>query len=78
MCLAIPGKVVEIDTLTDMATVSVGNVRKEVSTALVEDVALGDYLLIHVGYALNKISEEEAANTLKLFEEAGMLAEEVL
>jgi hydrogenase expression/formation protein HypC len=78
MCLAIPGKVVEIDEATDMATVSVGNVRKEVSTALVEDVALGDYLLIHVGYALNKISEEEAANTLKLFEEAGMLAEEVL
>lgn len=73
MCLAIPGKVVEIDTVTDMATVSVGNVRKEVSTALVEDVALGDFLLIHVGYALNKISEEEAANTLKLFEEAGMV-----
>ncbi|MCW8904405.1 HypC/HybG/HupF family hydrogenase formation chaperone [Sedimenticola sp.] len=73
MCLAIPGKVVEIDAITDMATVSVGNVKKEVSTALVEDVALGDYLLIHVGYALNKISEEEAANTLRLFEEAGMM-----
>ncbi|PLX60355.1 HypC/HybG/HupF family hydrogenase formation chaperone [Sedimenticola selenatireducens] len=73
MCLAIPGKVVEIDAVTDMATVSVGNVKKEVSTALVEDVALGDYLLIHVGYALNKISEEEAANTLRLFEEAGMM-----
>ncbi|AKH19031.1 HypC/HybG/HupF family hydrogenase formation chaperone [Sedimenticola thiotaurini] len=72
MCLAIPGKVVEIDTETDMAVVSVGNVKKEVSTALVEDVALGDFLLIHVGYALNKISPEEAANTLKLFEEAGM------
>lgn len=75
MCLAIPGKVVEIDTATDMATVSVGNVKKEVSTALVEDVNLGDYLLIHVGYALNKISPEEAANTLKLFEEAGMTVE---
>jgi hydrogenase expression/formation protein HypC len=73
MCLAIPGKVVEIDEAADMATVSVGNVRKEVSTALVEDVTLGDYLLIHVGYALNKISEEEAANTLRLFEEAGMM-----
>lgn len=72
MCLAIPGKVVEIDTETDMAVVSVGNVKKEVSTALVEDVALGDFLLIHVGYALNKISPEEAASTLKLFEEAGM------
>ncbi|WP_428610476.1 HypC/HybG/HupF family hydrogenase formation chaperone [Sedimenticola sp.] len=75
MCLAIPGKVVEIDVEADMATVSVGNVKKAVSTALVEDVTIGDYLLIHVGYALNKISEEEAAATLKLFEEAGMTAE---
>ena len=49
MCLAIPGKVVEIDALSDMAMVSVGNVRKEVSLALVEDVAIDDYVLIHVG-----------------------------
>ena len=72
MCLAIPGKVVEIDTATDMATVSVGNVRKAVSLALVEDVSVDDYVLIHVGYALNKISEEEAAKTLELFEQAGL------
>lgn len=72
MCLAIPGKVVAIDETLDMATVSVGNVKKDVSIALVEDVGLGDYLLIHVGYALNKISEEEAASTLKMFEEAGL------
>ena len=72
MCLAIPGKVIEIDEITDMATVSVGNVRKEVSIALVEDVVIGDYVLIHVGYALNKVSEEEAEKTLKLFEEMGM------
>jgi hydrogenase expression/formation protein HypC len=72
MCLAIPGKVVELDEAADMATVSVGNIRKEVSTALVEDVALGDYLLIHVGYALNKISQEEAEKTLQLFEQMGL------
>ncbi|MCW8949748.1 MAG: HypC/HybG/HupF family hydrogenase formation chaperone [Sedimenticola sp.] len=77
MCLAIPGKVVAIDEAADMATVSVGNVKKDVSIALVEDVGLGDYLLIHVGYALNKISEEEAAITLRMFEEAG-LSESVL
>lgn len=77
MCLAIPGKVVAIDEAADMATVSVGNVKKDVSIALVEDVGLGDYLLIHVGYALNKISEEEAAITLQMFEEAG-LSESVL
>lgn len=72
MCLAIPGQVVEYDEATDMATVSVGNVKKEVSAALIDDVAIGDYLLIHVGYALNKISEEEAQKTLALFEEMGM------
>jgi len=77
MCLAIPGKVVEYDAETDMAIVSVGNVKKEVSTALIEDVAEGDYLLVHVGYALNKISEDEAEKTLKLFEEAGMLEADV-
>lgn len=77
MCLAIPGKVVAINEAADMATVSVGNVKKDVSIALVEDVGLGDYLLIHVGYALNKISEEEAAITLRMFEEAG-LSESVL
>lgn len=72
MCLAIPGKVIQLDEAADMATVSVGNIRKEVSTALVEDVALGDYLLIHVGYALNKISQEEAEKTLQLFEQMGL------
>jgi hydrogenase expression/formation protein HypC len=77
MCLAIPGKVVEIDTATDMATVSVGNVRKEVSLALVEDVGVDDYVLIHVGYALNKISEEEAQKTLELFEQAGLSEAEI-
>ncbi|MCG8427513.1 MAG: HypC/HybG/HupF family hydrogenase formation chaperone [Chromatiales bacterium] len=78
MCLAIPGKVVEIDEVTDMATVSVGNVRKEVSLALVEDVAVDDFVLVHVGYALNKISEDEAAKTLALFEEAGLSATELV
>jgi len=72
MCLAIPAQVVAIDEAADMATVSVGGVKKEVSTALIEEVAVNDYLLIHVGYALNKISEEEAEKTLALFAEAGL------
>ena len=45
---------------------------KQVSLALVEGVSVGDYVLIHVGYALNKISEEEAQRTLELFAEAGL------
>lgn len=73
MCLAIPAKVVAIDERGENAVVSIGNVKKEVSLALVEEVAIDDYLLIHVGYALNKISEEEAQRTLELFAEAGMV-----
>lgn len=61
------------DAAHGTAKVALGEVRQEVSLALVEDVKVGDYLLIHVGYALNKISEEEAAKTLALFEEAGIL-----
>lgn len=76
MCLAIPAKVIALDAETDNATVSLGGVNKEVSLSLVEDVNVDDYVLIHVGYALNKISEEEAENTLKIFAEAGLLEEE--
>ncbi len=72
MCLAIPAKVVAIDEPADNATVELGEVRKEVSLALVEDVKLGDFVLVHVGYALNKVSEEEAQRTLELFAQAGV------
>lgn len=75
MCLALPAKVVSIDEPTDMATVALGEVKKEVSLALVENVQIGDFVLIHVGYALNKVSPEEAEKTLQLFAEAGLTAE---
>lgn len=71
MCLAIPAQVLAIDPTGTMATVTLGGVRRAVSLALVEDVAVGDYVLVHVGYALNKISCEEAAETLALMAEAG-------
>ncbi len=70
MCLALPAEVIAIDG--ELATVSLGGVRKEVSLALVEDVRVGDFVLIHVGYALNKVSPEEAERTLALFAEAGL------
>ncbi len=72
MCLAIPAKVVAIDDQGENATVVLGEVKKEVSLALVEDVAVDDFVLIHVGYALNKVSEEEAEKTLRLFAQAGV------
>ena len=53
----------------DQARIDLGGVRKEVSLALVEDVAVGDYVIIHVGYALTKLDPEEAAKTLALFAE---------
>ena len=76
MCLALPANVLAIDTMTDMAIVSLGGVRKDVSLALVEDVQVDDFVLIHVGYALNKVCEEEAERTLQLFAEAGLTAGE--
>jgi len=72
MCLALPARIVAIDESADMATVILGEVKKDISLALVEDVAVDDYVLIHVGYALNVVSEEEAQKTLALFEQAGL------
>lgn len=76
MCLAIPAKVVSIDD-DAMATVALEGIKKPVSTALLDEVAVGDYVLVHVGYALHKLSEEEAERTLQLMAEAGVLAEEL-
>ena len=72
MCLAIPALVSEL-LPDDMAKVSLDGVTKEISLAMVEDVAVGDYVIIHVGYALSKIDAEEAAKTLALLAEAGAL-----
>ena len=76
MCLALPAQVVALDEANETATVALGGVRKAVSIVLVDEVALGDYLLIHVGYALNKISAEEAQRTLALMAGAGLLGDE--
>lgn len=71
MCLAIPAQILALDPATDAATVSLGGVRKPVSLALVDDAEVGDYVLVHVGYALNKISPEEAERTLALIQAIG-------
>ena len=72
MCLAIPAQVVELRG-GDNALVDLAGVRKEISLALVDGVAVGDYVIVHVGYALNKLDPEEAAKTLALFAEIGQL-----
>lgn len=70
MCLAIPA-CIEAMTGGDAAVVNLGGVRKEISLALVEDVEVGDYVIVHVGYALCRLDPEEAEKTLALFAELG-------
>ena len=73
MCLAIPTQIIEL--LPDqMAKVSLDGVIKSVSVALVDDVQVGDYVILHVGYALAKIDEAEALQTLDLLQQAGAVA----
>jgi hydrogenase expression/formation protein HypC len=76
MCLAIPARVVELQG-NDIAIVDLGGVRKDVSLALVEDVAVGDYVIVHVGYALTRLDPEEAEKTLAVMAEAGLMEQAV-
>ncbi len=68
MCLALPVKVVEVGA-DETAIVDLGGVKKEISIALVSDVQPGDYVILHVGYALSRLDPDEAAKTLALFAE---------
>jgi hydrogenase expression/formation protein HypC len=78
MCLAIPGRVVEIvDEVSDIAKVEVGGVRRNINVSLLDAVRVGDYVLIHVGFALSKVDEHEAAETLRLLEELGSYQDEL-
>ena len=74
MCLAIP---VRIDSIIDddNAVADVGGILREINTALVDDLQVGDYVILHVGYALSRLDEEEARQTLEMMAEAGLLEE---
>jgi len=74
VCLAIPGKIVEIvDEENHIAKVEVGGVRRNINTGLLakEEARVGDYVLIHVGFAMSKVDEEEAQETLRILKEIG-------
>jgi hydrogenase expression/formation protein HypC len=71
MCLALPAEVVSIDRANDTAIVTLGPVKKEISIALLDDLAPGDFVLVHVGFALHKLSPEEAERTLALIRQSG-------
>ena len=70
MCLAIPARVVEV-LPNEEGVIDVGGVRKRISLELVAGVVPGDYVIVHVGYALQRLDPDEAARTLALFAEAG-------
>lgn len=67
MCLSIPAKVEKIDG--DMAVVSVGGAKYNASLQMIDDIKLGDYILMHTGFAIQKLSPEDAEESLKIFEE---------
>ncbi|HEX7573506.1 MAG TPA: HypC/HybG/HupF family hydrogenase formation chaperone [Bacteroidota bacterium] len=75
MCLAIPGKVLDIDRNGSpvMGTVSFGGTQKKVCLEWLPEVRVGDYVIVHVGFALSTVDEQDALETLKLFKEMGEL-----
>ena len=80
MCLAIPGKVMDIDRSAQpvMGNVSFAGVQKRVCLEWLPEVAVGDYVIVHVGFALSKVDEKEALETLQLFRDMGELESEDL
>jgi len=80
MCLAIPGKIVEIvDVDNHIAKVDVSGVKRNVNIGMLEsdDARIGDYVLIHVGFAMSKIDEQQAKETLRLLREIGQYETEM-
>ncbi len=78
MCLAVPGRVVAVTEQdgTTMAEVDFGGVRKEVCLAYIPDVQVDEYVIVHVGFAIQRLDEQSAQETLANFEKLGILEEE--
>ena len=73
MCLAIPSKITKIEN--NMAVIDVDGVRRECSLLLLEDAQVGDYVIVHAGFAISRIDEAAALETLALLKEAAALVE---
>jgi hydrogenase expression/formation protein HypC len=78
MCLGIPARLVELDTQAPLGVADVAGVRRSVSTALCPDAEPGDWVLVHVGFAISVVDEAEAAATLALLQEMGAEFEQEL
>lgn len=79
MCLGVPGRVVEIDYGSSplMGKVDFGGVKREVCLEYVPDVRIGDYVIVHVGFAISKLNEEEAESVFKYLEEMDKVSEQL-
>ncbi len=80
MCLAIPGKIVEIvDEENSIAKVEVGGVKRNVNIGMLakDEARVGDYVLIHVGFAMSKVDEKQAEDTLRILKEIGEFDQEL-
>jgi hydrogenase expression/formation protein HypC len=78
MCLAVPGKIVEVrdnDPVTRMGAVDFGGALKEINLSFVPEAKIGDYVLVHAGFALNTIDEKEASQVFEYLREMGELGE---
>lgn len=78
MCLAVPGRVLSVEDRdgTIMAQVDFGGLRKEVCLAYIPDIEIGEYVIVHVGFAIQRLDEKSALETLANFEKLGILEEE--
>lgn len=79
MCLAVPGQIIDVrdDRGTRMATIDFDGIRKEICLAYLPDIDVGDYAIVHVGFAISRIDEVSALETLAMFKELGLLEEEL-
>jgi hydrogenase expression/formation protein HypC len=79
MCLAVPGRIVEIreEKGTRMATVDFDGVRKDICLAYLPELEVGDYAIVHVGFAISRLDEASALETLATFRELGLITEEL-
>ena len=79
MCLAVPGKIIEVreELGTRMATIDFDGVTKDICLAYLPDIGVGDYTIVHVGFAISKIDEASALETLAMFRDLGILEDEL-
>jgi hydrogenase expression/formation protein HypC len=79
MCLAVPGQIVDVrdERGTPMATIDFDGITKEICLAYLPDIEVGDYAIVHVGFAISKIDEASALETLQMFRDLGILENEL-